>query len=69
MMWEKDMSLIVLTYVCMCVYSCPYMSGWATVNKSLQITFDENRMKFMDRDCFFMEWVWKSGKDEYRGKE
>lgn len=69
MMSEKNMSLIVLTYVFMCIYSCPYMSEWAVVNKSLQITSDENRMKFMDRDCFFIEWAWKSGEDEYRGKE
>lgn len=55
-----------------CMYICIWMSlygGWAIVNTSLQIMSDENRIKLMDRDCFFMGWARKSGKDKYRGKE
>lgn len=49
-------------HICMCICSCPYMNGWAIVNKSLQITADENRMKFMDRDCF----SWNEHKNQER---
>lgn len=42
-----------------CVYTHVLISGWAIVNKSLQITSDENGMEFMDRNCFFHGMIMK----------